>query len=862
MTAKDLGAASYILTWYKTIGDQTELNTFKVPFNPGFAEGLFDSQTVSLNATSTDDAKKVTYELWNLRNTYGLQMAQATHKAMTSDESPMGAKRPFIVSESTFGATSGKFGAHLAAPNMRTYEWMRYSVASTLQLNMFGIPMSGADVCGTTGTRDDTLCAYWYQLGAFYPVARNNYIKGEDGNNEATKILDTAALAITKNAMMDRLKIARYLYTKLFEASTKGGAVFKPMFFYYPEDSDAYFDHEQDFMVGDAIKVSPVLGEAAKKGDVYSYTSYFPTMENEAWVNIFDFSDTQKTTKDAMDATVKTNQRNTIKAADHANAYLRPGTILPMQSTSIMVEDPTTNAMVAKTAMTTQDMLTYAPVDLLVNLDHNGQAKGSLLLDDGESRHTLENQLYDYYQFAYNKGSLKREWATNDSGEGGFPDPDKEYGIESENRVLNKIVLVNAKDKTIDFACTADENQKTTTLKITKDADMQTVTLTKSSDNAADLKFYDITNVYFGDSKTDFNLCQVINRAWVTATGAVDLVDKQSVSFKLKPFLTTGDQTQILVTISILEPLANQKMGDLRIEMSNFRDIDPYVAYKPEGVISGARVVAKTGSLADRMIIMPGSTSTHFQMQVLSTKDGKTVVWDTNDHPIQLSEYLMTWGADLKTGVDTDFTGAFGLGERVDEFMIRDGVYSFWNRDSPNTEENGKLPGKNNYGTHPLIAWKSPVGTFVSTFLLNAAANDVIISNDMKQGLISMDQISVGGNFDLYISEGSNPEEVVKSYQNLVGKPVLVPEWLLGWNQCRYGYYDTAVLKEVVANYTAMGIPLDVMWNDIDYLSNYEDFTVDQKRYKDLGDFVTTTLHADNQHYIPIVDAAIAHRPD
>jgi len=70
------------------------------------------------------------------------------------------------------------------------------------------------------------------------------------------------------------------------------------------------------------------------------------------------------------------------------------------------------------------------------------------------------------------------------------------------------------------------------------------------------------------------------------------------------------------------------------------------------------------------------------------------------------------------------------------------------------------------------------------------------------------------------------------------------------------------VLKAVVANYTAMGIPLDVMWNDIDYLSSYEDFTVDQKRYKDLGDFVANTLHKDNQHYIPIVDAAIAHRPN
>lgn len=282
----------------------------------------------------------------------------------------------------------------------------------------------------------------------------------------------------------------------------------------------------------------------------------------------------------------------------------------------------------------------------------------------------------------------------------------------------------------------------------------------------------------------------------------------------------------------------------------------------PEDVVVSARKTATTGSLADRVNIIPGDTKTHYQMQILSTTDKKTVVWDSADHPIYLSNYLMTWGAELMTGKAELFTGAFGLGERVDEFILRDGVYSFWNRDSPNAEENGKLPGKNNYGTHPLLAWRSPLGTFVSTFILSAAANDVIITNNAESGSISFDQISVGGNFDIYISEGAFPDDIVKSYQNLVGKPLLVPEWQLGWNQCKYGYTDLDTVKAVVANYTAMGIPLDVMWNDIDYLDNYADFTVDAKRYKDLGDFVTNTLHKNNQHYIPIIDAGIAYKPN
>lgn len=35
----------------------------------------------------------------------------------------------------------------------------------------------------------------------------------------------------------------------------------------------------------------------------------------------------------------------------------------------------------------------------------------------------------------------------------------------------------------------------------------------------------------------------------------------------------------------------------------------------------------------------------------------------------------------------------------------------------------------------------------------------------------------------------------------------------------RWGYQNISVLEEVVANYTAVDLPLEVVWSDIEYMS-------------------------------------------
>lgn len=122
----------------------------------------------------------------------------------------------------------------------------------------------------------------------------------------------------------------------------------------------------------------------------------------------------------------------------------------------------------------------------------------------------------------------------------------------------------------------------------------------------------------------------------------------------------------------------------------------------------------------------------------------------------------------------------------------------------------------------------------------------------------------VGQLFFMYPS-GGQPEQgyenIVKyGYHLIVGYPVLTPRWPLGWHQCRYGYKDLDQVKEVVKNYSDNGIALDTIWNDIDYMNDYQDFTYDPVAFKDLGEFVQHLHDETNQRYVPILDAGIAKR--
>lgn len=79
-----------------------------------------------------------------------------------------------------------------------------------------------------------------------------------------------------------------------------------------------------------------------------------------------------------------------------------------------------------------------------------------------------------------------------------------------------------------------------------------------------------------------------------------------------------------------------------------------------------------------------------------------------------------------------------------------------------------------------------------------AAAQDWWITNNNATGEVDVKTYATGGVGDLYFMVDADPNAVTKKYHSIVGAPVIIPQWALGWNQCRWGHTNTEMLEAVI----------------------------------------------------------------
>ncbi|XP_004639568.1 lysosomal alpha-glucosidase isoform X2 [Octodon degus] len=189
-----------------------------------------------------------------------------------------------------------------------------------------------------------------------------------------------------------------------------------------------------------------------------------------------------------------------------------------------------------------------------------------------------------------------------------------------------------------------------------------------------------------------------------------------------------------------------------------------------------------------------------------------------------------------------------GLAEHLSPLMLRTEWtrVTLWNRDL------APSPSANLYGSHPFYLALEEGGSAHGVFLLNSNAMDVVL-----QPSPALSWRSTGGILDVYVFLGPEPKSVVQQYLDVVGHPFMPPYWSLGFHLCRWGYSSTAILRQVVENMTRAHFPLDVQWNDLDYMDARRDFTFNRDGFADFPAAVKE-LHQGGRRYVMIVDPAIS----
>ena len=654
------------------------------------------------------------------------------------------------------------------------------------------------------------------QLSTFYPFARNHY-NLTDGEDHLLKPqepynLDEPYKSAARSAVFQRYEFLRYFYTCLFEISRNYKAtLIKPLFFEFPDDEGTLENIEHTFMVGSALKVSPVLTEDDSKGT--NFNSYFP--KGAKFISLND-----------MTTIVGGSGGNVSLEAswNFTNVHQKEGTIIPHQNSS------------ALTLPRTKNLIENLGIDLIVFPDTDDKATGTLYIDEnGDDYSDYDLGFFQYYSIDYYNKSLVLSQLEGSVAKG---------KLDTGNQILSSIKILNQTGFSSNSnltGCVYDNNLNPRKVNVTYDEKMKAINI-NATDNDKML-FNSITSVQFALEDEDSTFCNP--KYYVTGVKNVykhdnaDIVTKKIVDIatNTSSALLSLTATFELISDSVIRVLINDSSGAFAAPDETF-NLHP----KPSNISISI----------DQMLKLPEADE-EFYYLVHEFNDPNVVLYTTQNQPFVYSEYYKK-----STAVINSDGKIFGLGERVGEFFLAEGVYTLWARDIPSPIEDGKKPGKNIYGTHPVYFSKlAKSDQFFAVFDHNAGAQDYVIKKDGNDWKIT--QIKTSGVTDQFIILNDQISEVVHEYIELVGHPIMVPEWALGWHQCRYGYNNTEDVNNVVENFIKYDIPLDVMWTDIDYMEAYKDFSVSNTDFKNLKENITDWQENYGIRYVPILDAAIAY---
>ncbi len=224
--------------------------------------------------------------------------------------------------------------------NVANWYHLDISIPMMLNVGLSGQPNIGPDIGGFAGNGDGQLFARWMGIGAFFPFSRGH--TGTGNIDKEPWSFGPEVERASRIALERRYRFMPFLYTLFHEASTTGLPVARPTFFADPTDQALRAEDESFLWGSDLLIVAETARDASR-------VSILP---QGIWRK-FDF-----TTWDGKPDSSDPHQ---------PQMYARGGSIIPTGPVMQYVNEKPLD-----------------PLTLIVTLDHEGKASGTLYEDAGD----------------------------------------------------------------------------------------------------------------------------------------------------------------------------------------------------------------------------------------------------------------------------------------------------------------------------------------------------------------------------------------------------------------------------------------------------------------------------------------------
>ncbi|MEV1290284.1 TIM-barrel domain-containing protein [Micromonospora sp. NPDC049679] len=292
-------------------------------------------------------------------------------------------ERHLLLSRAGFAGMQ-RHSATWAGDNASYWEHLEMSLPQLQNLGLSGVPFAGADIGGFFADCGPELLARWYQLGAFYPLARNNCSK--PCAPQEPWVWGPEIEGVCRRALELRYRLLPYLYTVFAEAARTGAPVLRPLLYHYADDPAARVRDDQG-LLGRDLLLAPVLRPGRTWREVY--------LPAGRWYDLHSGAVQRGPGRLIADAPLDGD----------APVYVRGGTVLPLGPVMQWTEQGPLD-----------------PLSIEVYPDDDGAAEGVLYEDDGVTR-AHERGQWSMTRYTYRDGTLT---ARHD---GGFSPPGRAVQI-------------------------------------------------------------------------------------------------------------------------------------------------------------------------------------------------------------------------------------------------------------------------------------------------------------------------------------------------------------------------------------------------------------------------------------------------